>query len=128
MIVNGSVSTTAPGDGELWTIRGLLARHKLAALGVGAVIAVLLAMILVAVFGSKAGAVSDVTTCSQWGSSNQNQQTAYARLYVSEHGALRGGVVSPAGVIAAINQGCIRAYGEDVSDTVTVVQAIGGRF
>lgn len=128
MAVSTNASTAAPKDSELWTIRGLLARHKLAAWGLAAVIAVMLAMILVALFGSRAGAVSDATTCSQWGSANFGQQTAYARLYVREHGAPRGGGGSPASVIAEINNGCIRAYGDDVSDTTTVVQAISGNF
>jgi hypothetical protein len=97
-------------------------------LALAAVIAVMLAMILVALLGSKGGAVRDATTCTQWGSANQHQQAAYARLYVREHGPLSDGGTSPTSVIAAINDGCTRAYGEDVSDTVTVVQAISGNF
>lgn len=126
--MNTGVSTATSKNGEVWTIHGLLARHKPAALGAAAVIAVMLAMILVALFGSKAGAVSDATTCSQWGSANQRQQAAYARLYVREHGPLRNGGTSPASVIAAINNGCAQAYGDDVSDSVTVTQAISGNF
>ena len=121
-------STAPANDTESWTLRGLLVRHKLAALGLAAIIAVMLAMILVAVLGPKAGAVRDSTTCTQWGSSNQAQQAAYAKLYVKEHGPLRGGGTSPSKVIAAINYGCTHAYGDDVSDTVTVTQAISGNF
>ena len=127
MILNTGASSAAPEGVEVWTVRGLLARHRLAALGLAAVTVVMLAIILLTVFGSKAGAVSDATTCSQWGSANQDQQVAFARLYVREHGALRGGT-TPATVIAAINNGCTKAYGEDVSDTVSVVQAISGNF
>jgi hypothetical protein len=127
VIVSTSASTPAAKD-ELWTVRGLLAQHKLAALGVAALIAVMLAIGLVAVLGSKAGAISDATTCSQWGSANVDQQAAYARLYAREHGVLRGGVTSPANVIAAINSGCSKAYTDDVADTATVVQAISGNF
>lgn len=112
----------------MWTIRGLVARHKLAAVVAAAVVAVLLAMILVAVFGSTGGPVTDATSCSQWGSSNQDQQAAYARLYLREHGPLRDGASSPASVIAAINKGCTQAYGEDVSDTTNVMQAISGHY
>jgi hypothetical protein len=126
--VNVTASTRAAKDEELWTVRALLVRHKLAAAGLAAVIAVMLAMILVAVLGSKGGAVSDSTTCSQWSSANESRQAAYARLYVREHGQLPSGDTSPAGVIGAINKGCNLAFGEDVSDTVTVVQAISGRF
>jgi hypothetical protein len=128
VIVSTSASTPASNDGELWTVRALLARHKLAALGVAAFIAVMLAIALVAVFGSKAGAISDATTCSEWGSANADQQAAYARLYAREHGVLRAGLTSPASVIAAINNGCSKAYTDDVSDTATVVQAISGTF
>lgn len=88
----------------------------------------MLAMILIPLFAAKARPVSDSTTCTQWGSANQAQQAAYARLYVREHGTLRGGATSPGSVIAAINAGCAQAYGDDVSDTTTVVQAISGTF
>jgi hypothetical protein len=126
--VNASASTAGPKEGELWTIRELLARYKRAAWGVAIFIAVMVAMILVAVFGSKGGAVSDATTCSQWGSANENKQAAYASLYLREHGPLRDGGTSPASVIAAINRGCDQAYTDDVSDTATVVQAINRTF
>lgn len=120
-------STAAAKDSE-FSLRGLLTRHKLVALGLAAVIALMLAMILVAVLGPKAGAVTDSTTCTQWGSSNQSQQAAYGKLYVKEHGPLRGGGSSPSKIVAAINSGCAQAYGDDVSDTVTVRQAISGKF
>ena len=123
-----SASKAAHKDGELWTVRSLLARHKLVALGLAAIMAVMVAIILVTVLGPKAGAVRDDTTCTQWGSANQVQQAAYAQLYVKEHGALRGGGTSPSKVIAAINNGCAKAYGDDVSDSVTVTQAISGNF
>jgi hypothetical protein len=79
--------------------------------------------------GAKGGAVTDSTTCAQWGSTNVNRQNAYANLYVREHGAVspRWGP-APTGVINAINAGCYQAFGEDVSDTVTVVQAISRDF
>jgi hypothetical protein len=79
--------------------------------------------------GPKAGAVTDRTTCEQWGSTNVNRQDAYAKLYVSEHGAVspRWGP-APTGVINAINAGCYQAYGEDVANTTNVVQAISRQF
>jgi hypothetical protein len=130
VIVNSSASTAAPKDAEMWTIRGLLARHKLVALAVAVVVAVMLAMILLAAFGPKAvNVVSDTTTCTGWGSANQDQQAAYGRLYLREHGPLRGvGGNSPASVIQTINYRCGMAYGEDVSDTTTLVQAISGHY
>lgn len=119
--------SAAARDSE-FSLRGLLTRHKLVALGLAAAIALMLAMILVAVLGPKAGAVTDSTTCTQWGSSNQAQQAAYGKLYVKEHGPLPDGGSSPSKVIAVINYGCAQAYGDDVSDTVTVRQAISGNF
>jgi len=88
----------------------------------------MVALILIPLLGSTARAVSDSTTCTQWGSANQRQQAAYARLYLEEHGPLRGARGSPASVLTAINDGCAQAFGDDVSDTTTVVQAITGRF
>jgi hypothetical protein len=69
-------------------------------------------------------AVTDSTTCTMWGSTNQIQQRAYALLYVREHGPLAGGVHDPAAVIGAINNGCNEAYVSDVEDNATVVQAV----
>jgi hypothetical protein len=127
--VNPSTWTTSRSEGELWSIRSLVARHKLAALAVAAVIAGMLALILVGLLASTAGGVvSDATTCSGWGSANQAQQAAYARLYVREHGSLQNGGTSPASVIAAINTGCMQAYDDEVSDTTTVFQAVSGNF
>ena len=92
-------------------------------------IVVLVATILVAALGPRGGAVTDATTCTQWGSANVDQQDAYARRYVTEHGPVstRWGP-APGGVINAINAGCAQAFGESVSDSVTVVQAIGRNF
>lgn len=120
-------STATAKDGELSILRALV-RYKFVALGLAVVLAMMLATILMAVFGAKAVAVSDSTTCTQWGSSNQVQQAAYAKLYVKEHGPLPGGGTSPQKVIVAINNGCAQAYGDDVSDTATVTQAISGKF
>lgn len=78
--------------------------------------------------GSKAGAVTDATTCTGWGSANETRQTAYAELYLKEHGPIPRWGGSPAGVINAINSGCDVAYGDGVADTATVVQAIRGTF
>ena len=126
----------SPGSGtqtdqipKTWTIRGQLAAHPAAALGAAAVAAILVAMIVVAALGAKGGAVSDATSCTQWGSANVNKQDAYASLYVSEHGSVspRWGP-APTGVINAINAGCAQAFGEGVSDSVTVVQAISRHF
>lgn len=89
----------------------------------------MVAIFAMAALGAKAGAVTDKTTCAQWGSANVNTQAAYARLYVSRHGpvAARWGP-GAAGVVNAINAGCYQAFGEDVADSATVVQAISRSF
>jgi hypothetical protein len=122
-------SATQPNQIEPpWTIRGLIASHKAAASGAAAALVVMVALILVAVLGATSGPVTDATTCTQWGSANVNKQHAYATLYVREHGPIPRWGASPAMVINAINAGCFQAYGEDVDDTTTVVQAIFGKF
>jgi hypothetical protein len=96
---------------------------------IGALCAVTVAVLALVAFGPKAGAVTDSTTCAQWGSTNVNRQDAYATLYVSEHGPVsRAWGPAPTGVINAINAGCYQAFGEDVSDTTTLVQAISRDF
>ena len=128
------MSTSAPATHTAsgtppWTARGFIASHKLASLAVAALCAAGLAIFVLTALGAKAGPVTDRTTCAQWSSANVNQQDAYARLYVSEHGTVssRWGPV-PVGVINAINAGCYQAFGEQVSDTATVVQAISRSF
>ena len=114
---------------ELWTMRGLIAGHKKAALLAGGLFALLVATLaLVALGGGAARAITDASTCTQWGNANQNHQSAYARQYVSEHGAVPKWGGTPAAVINAVNWGCGVAYGDDVADTATVVQAINGTF
>ena len=125
-----SASPSQPAyDAQPWTLRGLIASHKAASLGIAALCAVTLAVFVMTALGAKGGAVTDSTTCAQWGSTNVNRQNAYARLYVREHGPVnaRWGP-APVGVINAINAGCYKAFGEDVSDSASVVQAISRNF
>jgi hypothetical protein len=129
LTVSTGGSATQPSQIEPpWTIRGLIASHKPVALAVAAALVVMVGLILVAVLGAKSGPVTDATTCTQWGSANVNKQHAYARLYVREHGPVPRWGAAPAMVINAIDAGCFQAYGEDVDDTTTVVQAISGDF
>jgi hypothetical protein len=109
---------------EPWTVRGLFARHKAFGIGALAVVALMIAFTAVGVLSSTSAAVTDATTCTEWGNANYNQQTAYARRYVREHGALPGWGGAPSSVVAAISTGCAQAYGEDVEDNVTVVNAL----
>jgi hypothetical protein len=126
-LVTDSPALRAGDSSPPWTVRRVLAEHKLLALATAASCAVLVAMFLFAVLGPKAGAVTDATTCSQWGSADWSQQTAYTRLYVREHGPLDGHS-SPMAIINLINNECMVAYGEDVDDTTSIVQAMSGNF
>jgi hypothetical protein len=123
------LAASAASNGAPLTIRGLIASHKAASAVIACLCAFTVATFVLVALGPKGGAVTDSTTCAQWGSTNVNGQDAYARLYVREHGPvspLWG--PAPVGVINAINAGCYQAFGEDVSDTATVVQAISRSF
>jgi hypothetical protein len=121
------VRATGQG-GANWTLRTLIARHKRFSLGLLAVIVVMLAVFVVTILGPSAGSVTDSTTCSGWGSSNQHQQRAYASSYVSEHGPLKSGATDPVAVEAAINKGCGQAFDNDVADSITIYQAINNQY
>ena len=127
MSTSASKSSSLEGI-ELWNVRRLIARHKVGALVVAGLCALAIAPFVLVALGSKAGGVTDATTCTAWGSANQTRQTAYGELYLSEHGPVPRWGGSPADVINAINSGCDAAYGDDVADTATVVQAIRGTF
>lgn len=123
------LTTESPVASAPWTIRGLISSHRVGSLVIAGLCAATVTILLLVVLGPRAGAVTDKTTCDQWGSTNVTQQDAYARLYVKEHGPVAAGWgPAPAGVINAINAGCYEAFGEDVSDTATVVQAINRTF
>jgi hypothetical protein len=114
-----------PEDLRLWA---LVSRYRWFALATLASVVILLVMLLVAVLGPKAGAVTDSTSCSQWGSANQTRQAAYARRYVREHGVLSNGGTGVAAVESAINNGCMAAYASDEEDTVSVLQSIRKQY
>ena len=122
-------ATQAAADFVPWTLRGLIASHKAASLVIAVLCASTVAIFVLVAMGPKGGAVTDSTTCAQWGSTNVTAQNAYARLYVKEHGPVSPGWgPAPTGVVNAINAGCYQAFGEDVSDTATVVQAVSRSF
>jgi hypothetical protein len=127
--VSSGASGTQPSQLDPpWTIRGLIAGHKRASLFSALALAVMVALIAIAALGGSQRTVTDATTCSEWGSANVDQQHTYALLYVREHGAIPKWGTAPEMVIGAINSGCFQAYGEDVDDTTTVVQAVSGNF
>ncbi len=124
-----ATATPTGSDVAPRNLRSLVAAHKLVSLIVGVLCALTVAVFVLTALGPRAGAVTDSSTCAQWSSANVDQQDAYAALYVREHGGVspRWGP-APAGVINAINAGCYQAFGEDVSDTATVMQAIARSF
>lgn len=129
LIASSGDSVTHNPYGAPWTVRGLVASHRRASLLIAGLCVLAVAYFTLIALGPRAGAVTDRTTCEQWASTNVDGQVAYARLYVSEHGNVspRWGP-APRGVINAINAGCYQAYGEDVANTATVVQAISRNF
>jgi hypothetical protein len=128
-VSTGPSATQATAEFVPWTLRGLIASHKAASLVIAVLCASTVAIFVIIALGPKGGAVTDSTTCAQWGSTNVTAQDAYARLYVKEHGPVspRWGP-APTGVINAINAGCYQAFGEGVDDQATVVQAISRDF
>ncbi len=102
-----------------------MARHK-GASAVAIVVVVLLVAFTVAaaITGSSNAALSDSTSCSQWVSSRQAQQNAYAQPYLKEHGAPSSGVRSADGVRSTITSTCTQAAYLGESDDVSVVAAI----
>jgi hypothetical protein len=125
---NAAIDGTGSPVGEPWTARALIARHKPLFLSVLVGVLVMLVLLVAGIASSDAGEVSDTSTCTAWSSANQDQQQAYAGLYVREHGALAGGATSPASVDSAINKGCMQAFGSDAADQVNVYQAINRQY
>ena len=125
------VSATTPmpaSDAAPWTTRAIFARHRRLALASIGTVVIMAALLVVALMSSSAGAVSDRTTCSAWSTANQDQQAAYAGLYVREHGVPKGATAAPASIEAKINTGCMQSFGSDAEDTVTVYQAINNQY
>ena len=127
LVTSGTSAYRPGGTGQQVKLRGVIAAHKLIALGVAASCALLLAMLLFAVLGPKAGAVTSSTTCSDWGNATWSQQTAFAQRYVDEHGPVAGHITAT-DIINLITNECLLASGEDVDDTTTIVQAMTGNF
>jgi hypothetical protein len=110
------------------SVRALIRRHKLAAAAAFAVLVTTAAMLAVVVLAPRNGAVQDSTSCTQWSSSSQDQQQAFAIGYLGQHGNVAGRVPGAAGVEAAVNAGCMAAFSSDEEDTVTVLDAIEKRY
>ncbi|HET9073138.1 MAG TPA: hypothetical protein VFN48_01035 [Solirubrobacteraceae bacterium] len=115
--------------GVPWTVRGLAASHPRGTIVCVVLLALTIGYFAIIAAGPRAGAIADHSTCEQWGSANVDRQHAYAALFLAEHHR-----VSPkwgpgtVGVINAINAGCYQAYGEDVANTATMLQAVTRGF
>ena len=111
------------------TLRSVMARHKGASAVAIAVVVLLVAFsVAAAVSSSSTAALSDSTSCSQWVASRPDQQSAYARLYSKEHGAVPGGARSTDGIKSAITSNCTQAAYLGESDDVTVIAAVNHDF
>jgi hypothetical protein len=115
-------------DFEQWSLLALLTRDKRVLAGVLVLLASIVGVAVIEIEGPKVTSVSDSTSCSQWGSVTDNEQAAYARLYLREHRVLPDGATGVANVEYAINFGCVQAYGSDEEDSVSVLQAIRGQY
>lgn len=106
-----------------------MTRHKRATAGAIALLIVLVAVTVVpALLSSSAGALSDSTSCSGWGSASQAQQTAYSHLYLDEYRVLASGASDPASVKSAVSTACIQAAYLGEADDVSVVAAVKHQY
>jgi hypothetical protein len=85
-------------------------------------------MVAAALPSAKAGALSDSSTCSAWTSATQAQQTAYANLYISEHGSTVSGGLAAGSVESAINGDCNHAADLGEADDISVLAALNHAF
>ena len=123
-------ATTTPPAGAATppSLTRFVLRHKYESLAVLALVLAFVALMALAFVGRGSWSVTDASSCSTWSSANGRQQTAYARRYLTEHGALPNGSTSPARVVAAVNNGCLGAFAYDVADQTNVIQAIKGQY
>lgn len=125
MSITGSTqgTDTAVQAVEPWTVRALFARHKAVALGILALVLVLIAFTVGGILSSRPLVVTDSTTCSTWGQATFNEQNVYAAQFLREHGSLPSGPRDKASVVRAITNGCMQAYANDAQDTATILSA-----
>jgi len=112
---------------EVPNIKAFILRHKAATGATVAIVLVLVGvMVAAALPNARAGALSDSSTCSAWGSATGAQQAAYARLYVNEH--LAGAARDAGTVETALNAACNHAAYLGEADDVSVVAALNHAF
>lgn len=110
------------------TVRGLIMAHKRVSAAILAILVASVAIIVITGLNSKLTRVSDSTPCSAWSSASDTMRSAYAALYVKEHGALPSGASDAGTVEGVIDDGCTAAYSFDEADTVTVLQALRKQY
>lgn len=111
------------------SITGLIRAHK----QVSAIVAMLLAAMIAitvgtALAGPSRAALSDSTSCSQWGAASASQQLGYAELYLHEHPAALTVPPMAAGIRATVSQDCAHAAYLGESDEITVLAALEHAF
>lgn len=110
-------------------VRTIVRRHKAATAGAIAVVLVLIGVMVAAALPSaKAGALSDSSTCSAWSSATSAQQTAYARLYITQHGSSVSGGLGTRDVESTITGDCNHAAYLGEADDVSIVAALNHAF
>ncbi len=114
---------------EWLTLRTIVRRHKAATAGALAIVLVLIGVMAAAALPSaKAGALSDSSTCSAWSSASRAQQSGYAHLYITEHGAGVSGGLDAGSVESAIDGACNHAAYLGEADDIGLVAALNHAF
>jgi len=102
-----------------------MSQHKRETAAVIVVVVLLVAFTAAsALSSSRASALSDASTCSEWASAGQSQQAAYARLYVTEYRSSR----STGSVESALSSACTHAAYLGEADDISLVAAMNHAF
>ncbi len=124
-----SPSGDAPSAYQPPTLRGLIRGHRrISALVVAVLVLVVGLAVTLTVVGShqRPAALTDASTCTQWSAAVPAQQSAYAQLYITEHGG--AGFLSATALRSTIHQDCVRAAYLGESDDLSLVGAIDHAF
>jgi hypothetical protein len=105
----------------------VILRHKAASAG-----GIAFLLVVIAVFAATAlssgGALSDSSSCSQWGAASPSQQAAYSRLYDREYVAAPSQAGDVGSIESAITQDCTKAAYLGESDDVSVIAAVKHQY
>ncbi|HTP18087.1 MAG TPA: hypothetical protein VMJ65_00695 [Solirubrobacteraceae bacterium] len=114
---------------EAPSLKAIILRHKAASAAAFTIVIVLIGVMAAAALpNAKGGALSDSSTCSAWSSATRAQQSAYAHLYVTEHGSHVSGALTPASVESATDSACSHAAYLGEADDVSIVAALNRAF